>query len=69
MTDADLRAIAEELYGLRPEGFTEARTAAEKRVRSVGDRELAARVKALRRPAVSAWAVNLLVRERAALVE
>lgn len=67
MPDA-LRAIAHELYGLRPEEFTAARTTAEKRVRSEGDRELAAAVKALRRPAVAAWAVNLLVRRRTELV-
>lgn len=65
----ELRAIAEELYGLRPEEFTPARTAAEKRARSAGDRELAKAVKKLRRPAVAAWAVNLLVRERRELVD
>jgi hypothetical protein len=69
MTDADrLRDVAAELYGLRPEEFTSARSAAEKRARSGGDRELAASVKALRRPAVAAWAVNRLVRERGELV-
>jgi chromosome segregation ATPase len=64
-----LRTIAQELYGLRPEEFTPARTAAEKGARAEGDRELAAAVKALRRPAVAAWAVNLLVRHRAELVD
>ncbi|CAA9357575.1 MAG: hypothetical protein AVDCRST_MAG34-2211 [uncultured Nocardioidaceae bacterium] len=63
-----LREIAAELYGLRPEEFTPARTAAEKGARSEGDRELAAAIKALRRPAVAAWAVNRLVRERGELV-
>jgi hypothetical protein len=66
---AAVRAIAEELYGLRPEEFTPARTAAEKQARAAGDKELAAAVKGLRRPAVAAWAVNLLVRERGELVE
>lgn len=65
----ELRAIAEELYGLRPEEFTPARTAAEKQARSAGDRKLAGAVKKLRRPAVAAWAVNLLVRKRRDLVE
>ena len=64
-----LRAVAHELYGLRPEEFTAARTAAEKQARADGDRELAAVVKALRRPAIGAWAVNLLVRRRAELVD
>jgi hypothetical protein len=66
---ADLRGIADHLYGLRPDEFTAARTAAEKSARAEGNRELAAAVKALRRPAVAAWAVNLLVRRRAELVE
>ena len=65
----DLRSVAARLYGLRPDEFTAARTAAEKDARAGGDRELAAAVKALRRPAVAAWAVNLLVRRRASLVE
>jgi hypothetical protein len=63
-----LREVAEELYGLRPEEFTGARTAAEKEARGAGDRELAAAVKALRRPAVAAWAVNLLGRRNAELL-
>jgi chromosome segregation ATPase len=63
-----LREVAEELYGLRPEEFTGARTAAEKHARADGDRELAAAVKALRRPAVAAWAVNLLGRHRSELL-
>jgi hypothetical protein len=70
-TDASgvaLEAVAEELYALRPQEFTAARTAAERRARSEGDRELAVAVKALRRPAVAAWVVNLLVRERRDLV-
>lgn len=65
----DLRTVAHRLYGLRPEEFTPARTAAERAARADGDRELAAAVKALRRPPVAAWAVNLLVRRRGELVE
>ena len=65
---ASLHEIAAELYGLPPDEFTAARTTAEKEARSAGDRELAAQVKALRRPAVAAWAVNQLVRQRADLV-
>jgi hypothetical protein len=63
-----LREVADELYGLRPEEFTGARTAAEKEARAAGNRELAAAVKALRRPAVAAWAVNLLGRHRSELL-
>lgn len=69
MAPGSLQKIALELYGLRPEEFTAARAAAEKRVRAEGDRGLAAAVKTLRRPAVAAWAVNLLVRERGDLVD
>jgi chromosome segregation ATPase len=69
MTAGDLAEIADELYGLRPEEFTAARDAAAKDARSAGDTELAKAVKALRRPSVSAWAVNLLVRSRTELVE
>jgi DNA repair exonuclease SbcCD ATPase subunit len=65
---ASLHEIAEELYGRVPDEFTEARTRAEKEARAGGDRELAKQVKALRRPALPAWAVNQLVRERADLV-
>ncbi|MDX6327337.1 MAG: hypothetical protein QOK15_3691, partial [Nocardioidaceae bacterium] len=67
-SDGPLRAVATELYALQPQDFTAARTAAEKQARSQGDRDLAAAVKALRRPSASAWAVNLLVRERRDLV-
>ena len=63
-----LRSVARALHGLRPEEFTAARTAAEAEARATGDRELAKAVKALRRPALAAWAVNLLVRQRAELV-
>ena len=66
--DRALRAVADDLYGLRPGEFTAARSAAEKQARNDGDRQLAAAVKALRRPSVAAWAVNLLVRERRDLV-
>jgi len=66
---ADLEQIAGELYGLRPEEFTAARDAAVREARSAGDANLAKAVKALRRPSVAAWTVNLLVRRRTDLVE
>jgi len=54
---------ADALFALPPEAFTAARDALAKRLRADGDREGAARVRALRRPTVSAWAVNRLARE------
>ena len=65
----ELGRVARTLYGLPPEEFTAARTDAVKQARSSGDRALATAVGALRRPAVAAWAVNLLVRERAGLLD
>lgn len=61
MADA-LAGIADELYAVPPAEFIAARDA---RVRAeAGDKELAARIKTLRRPAPAAWVTNLLVRER-----
>lgn len=68
MTEA-LRERAEELYGLLPEEFTAARTAAVKAARDSGDRELAKALQQLRRPTVAAWSVNLLTRQRHELVD
>ncbi|WP_109211598.1 MULTISPECIES: transposase [Microbacterium] len=57
--DEDLDAIASELYALPPAEFTAARNArAGLAAPAVGKR-----VKTLRKPAVSAWAVNLLARD------
>ena len=57
--DEQLDAIAAELYALPPVEFTAARNARASAV--AGD--LAKQVKALRKPTVVAWAVNLLARE------
>jgi hypothetical protein len=66
MADA-LAGIADELYAVPPTEFIAARDA---RVRDEnGDKELAARIKGLRRPAPGAWVTNLLVRERREEVE
>jgi len=61
MADADeqLDAIAAELYALPPAEFTAARNARA----GLAAPELAKRLKALRKPTVSAWAVNLLARD------
>jgi hypothetical protein len=59
----DLESTAAELYGLDPGEFVAARTAAEKRARADGDRELATRLKALPKPTAAAWIANQLVRQ------
>ncbi|MGW2260738.1 hypothetical protein ACWCXE_23410 [Streptomyces sp. NPDC001780] len=65
----DLEGVADELYGLLPGEFVAARDARAAQARKAGGRDLAARIRALRRPTLSAWASNLLVRERADQVE
>ncbi|MCC3775839.1 hypothetical protein [Streptomyces sp. UNOB3_S3] len=60
--DAD--SVADELFLLRPEEFTAARDRLAARAVRDGDRELARRLKALRRPTLAAWVCNLLVRNR-----
>ncbi|MGW3359777.1 hypothetical protein ACWDFL_30885 [Streptomyces bungoensis] len=64
----ELHAVAEELYGLRPEEFVAARDRCAARARASGDRALAKEIAALRRPSLSAWVSNLLVRRRSAEV-
>jgi hypothetical protein len=54
----------DDLYGLPPEEFIQARDALAKELRRDGKKEAADEVKALRRPSVSAWAVNQSVRRR-----
>ena len=51
------------LYGLDPTEFTARRDALAAEARTAGDRPLATAIKALRRPSVAAYAVNLLARE------
>ncbi|KAF0647590.1 MULTISPECIES: hypothetical protein [Streptomyces] len=60
----DVESVADELYGLRPSEFTALRERRAAEARTAGDRALADRVKALRRPTAAAWASNLLVRAR-----
>lgn len=62
MSDDPLVALAGPLYALAPAAFTAARNEAAK---ECADKRLAARVKALRKPATAAWALNLLVRREA----
>ena len=56
-----LLAEADALYGLPPSDFTAARDARAAELKGE-DRDLAAAVKALRKPVAAAWAVDLLVR-------
>ncbi|WP_165070137.1 transposase [Marisediminicola senii] len=62
---ADLQSIADELYALSPGEFVAARNAAAAVARKRGDADLAAQLRALPKPAVAAWMVNMLVRHRA----
>jgi hypothetical protein len=59
-----LIGIADELYAAPPASFTADRDAAA-RAATADDKELGRRVKALRKPSVAAWAMNLLVRREA----
>jgi hypothetical protein len=60
----DLEAVADELYGLRPEEFVAARDRHAREARRTGDRDLARQIGALRRPSLGAWVSNLLVRRQ-----
>ncbi|WP_460798357.1 hypothetical protein [Nocardioides pacificus] len=62
-TDA-LLVVADALYALPLPEFTPARDARAKELKAE-DKELAARVKGLRKPSTAAWVVNLLVRREA----
>ncbi|WP_110238701.1 hypothetical protein [Nocardioides gilvus] len=66
--DERLLTLVDELYALDPSDFTAARDAHVKALKS-DDAAYASRVKALRRPATAAWAVNHFVRREAAQVE
>jgi len=59
----ELERRIDDLYGLPLERFTPERDALAKELAAGGDRAGAARVKALRKPVVAAWAVNALARE------
>ena len=65
MDDDRIRA----LYGEPPEGFIAARDALVRELKDAGHTEDAAMVKALRKPTVSAWAVNQLAEREASGVE
>lgn len=58
----DLGEAADELYGLRPDGFVRRRGELAAEARAVGDKALAAQITKLPRPRTAAWLVNVLVR-------
>ncbi|HSK31900.1 MAG TPA: hypothetical protein VK903_00315, partial [Propionicimonas sp.] len=60
MTEAQgLDAVSAELYAGAPTDFVARRDELAKQARTAGDRELAVAIKALRRPTVGAWYLNL----------
>ncbi|MBM9506797.1 hypothetical protein [Actinacidiphila acididurans] len=60
----DVQAVADELYTAPPGGFTALRDEKAADARRAGDRDAARAIAALRKPSLSAWASNLLVRRR-----
>ncbi|MBB6548961.1 hypothetical protein [Nonomuraea rubra] len=62
----DLDEVADRLYALPPSEFTAARTAEARAAKDAGDVRLSREIARLRRPTVSAWAVNRLAREHPA---
>jgi hypothetical protein len=62
----DLASDVDALYALPLDEFTTARNTLARRLRADGRRDEAEDVAALRKPLVSAWAVNRVVRERPA---
>ena len=71
MSTARLLEIADRLYAEPLADFTPSRDAAAKAAASgeQADKELAARVKALKKPSISAWALNLLVRRESEQID
>ena len=63
MSCVDLDEVADRLYGLPPQEFTAARTREARAAKEAGDVRLSREVAKLRKPTVSAWAVNRLSRE------
>lgn len=64
--DAAVLAAADRIYAVAPEEFVAARDRA---ARDGADKQSAATVRKLRKPSVSAWAINLLVRREAARID
>ena len=66
MSSAELLEVADRVYAAPPADFVAARDAEAK---ACADKELAAQVKALKKPSLAAWAVNLLVRREGAQID
>jgi hypothetical protein len=62
-----LDEIVRELYVLPPTDFVAARNELARQARAAGSREVAEQLRRLRRPTRSAWLVNLLARDSAAM--
>jgi DNA repair exonuclease SbcCD ATPase subunit len=65
----DLLTVAEELYALPPDRFTAERNDRAKAARGEGDRDLAQQIGRLSKPSAAAWAVNMLARHRADVID
>lgn len=65
----EFEQIADELYGLRPDEFTQARDEQVALAKADGDKELARDLGKLRRPTQAAWLVNALWRDSRGEVE
>ncbi len=63
-----LKRRVDRLYTLPLEEFTQVRNELAKELRAAGDRDAADRVKALRKPSRSAWAINRLRKEEPAVL-
>ncbi|MDQ4093543.1 MAG: hypothetical protein M3143_09120 [Actinomycetota bacterium] len=69
MASRNLDDVAAELYAVEPPAFVAARSEAVREAREAGNPELATAIGKLRRPALAAWAMNLLARDDAAGLE
>ncbi|HET6759153.1 MAG TPA: hypothetical protein VFH20_07730 [Propionibacteriaceae bacterium] len=67
MTGRELDDSVRELYVLPPTHFVAARNDLVRKARAAGSREIAERLQQLRRPTRSAWLVNLLASDSAAM--
>jgi hypothetical protein len=62
---SEVKDAADQLYALSPREFSAARDARAKEAKDAGDKDAAAEIKALRKPTVTAWLANQLVRQHA----
>jgi hypothetical protein len=67
MTGRELDDIVRELYVLPPTDFVAARNELVRQAKAAGSREIAERLQRLRRPTRSAWLVNVLASDPAAM--